>query len=109
MLSERIIPQRNLPKTGAGAEAEKRVLQFLLDLPDEYFVLRELYMPPSLKRRQVGGNEDRIDLVVVGPQTGIIILEVKDWNIRRNVYEWVDQYNIRKIDEQGHEIMLRNP
>src|SRR5579875_2944660 len=109
MLSERIIPQRNLPKAGAGAEAEQRVLQFLLGLPDEYFLLRELRILPSLERRQAGGNEDRIDLVVVGPQTGIIILEVKDWNIRRNVYEWVDQYNIRKINEQGHEIMLRNP
>ncbi len=110
MLDERIIPRRGLQlTTGGGVEAENKMLDFLHGLPDDYFLLREVRTLPSLERRQAGGNEDRIDLVVVGPKTGIIIFEVKDWNIRRNVYEWVNQYIIRKIDEQGHETELRNP
>lgn len=110
MLDERIIPRRDLQlNTGSGIDAENRMLDFLRGLPDDYFLLREVRTLPSLERRQAGGNEDRIDLVVVGPATGIVIFEVKDWNIQRNVYEWVNQYIIHKIDDQGHETELRNP
>lgn len=105
----RILPTDGLPYTGAGAEAEQKTVNFLKALPDHYFVLRELRMHPSLEKRRAGSSEDRIDSVVIGTEVGVIILEVKDWNINRNNYEWIDQYNVRKIDERGNAISIRNP
>ena len=35
----------------------------------------------------------------------------EDWNLRHNIFKWpdYDQYNILKIDEHGHEKLIRNP
>ncbi len=105
----RILPTDGLPYTGAGAEAEQKTVNFLKALPDHYFVLRELRMHPSLEKRRAGSSEDRIDSVVIGPYVGILILEIKDWNIYRNTYEWIDQYTVCKTDERGKAIYIRSP
>ena len=89
--------------------AESQTLNFLKALPDDYFVLRELKTLPTLKKQRAGSVEDRIDLVVIGSEVGVVVLEVKDWNIRRNTYEWIDQYNVNRIDEKGKVERLRNP
>lgn len=106
-----IQPLYGLPFTGAGAQAEQKMLNFLKALPENYYVLRELRTYPSLEKRLAGSAEDRIDFVVIGPVIGVVILEVKDWNIGRNRFEWpdYDQYNILKIDDYGQETLIRNP
>lgn len=104
-----ILPVHGLPFTGAGARAEEATVDFLKALPDTYFVLRELRTFPTLEKRQAGATEDRIDLVVIGPAIGVMVLEVKDWNIHRNTFTWIDQYTVRKTDEYGQETYLRNP
>src|SRR5690242_10067342 len=109
MMPPKILPIDGLPYTGAGAEAEQKTVNFLKALPDHYFVVRELRMHPSLEKRRAGSSEDRIDSVVIGPDTGVLILEIKDWNIHRNKYEWIDQYTVCKTDEWGNAVKIRNP
>jgi len=109
MMPPTILPLYGLPFTGAGADAEQKTLNFLKALPDTYFVLRELRTYPSLQKRQAGSTEDRIDFVVIGPEIGVVVLEVKDWNIRRNSFEWPNQYNVIKRDEDGRTTHMLNP
>lgn len=104
-----ILPLYGLPFTGAGSDAEQKTLNFLKALPDTYFVLRELRTYPSLQKRLAGSTEDRIDFVVIGPEIGVAVLEVKDWNIRRNSFEWPNQYNVIKRDEYGCTTQMLNP
>lgn len=80
---------------------EKKAFMFLGALPENYYVLRELRTDPSLDKKQHGSNEDRPDLVVIGPEIGVVVLEVKDWNISNNIYEWKDQYKVTKTDKDG--------
>ena len=108
-MSPIILPLHGLPLVGAGEGAEKHTVDFLKALPDNYFVLRELRTHPTLEKRQAGSNENRIDMVVIGPAIGVIVLEVKDWNIRRNRYEWNDQYTVRRTDERGYTTDIKNP
>ena len=109
MMPPNIQPIHELPFTGAGAEAEKKTLNFLKALPDHYFVLRELRMHPSQEKRRAHSQEDRPDLVVIGPDIGVVVLEVKDWNLKRNTYEWLDQYTVRKTNELAQVADMRNP
>lgn len=104
-----ILPHQGLPFTGAGAKAEEITVSFLKALPENYFVLRELRTFPTLEKRQKGATEARIDIVVVGPATGVMVLEVKDWNIWRNTYEWLDQGTIRRTDEYGQTTERESP
>jgi len=104
-----ILPPSNKPFTGAGATAEQKALDFLKALPDTYYVLLELRTHPTLEKRRAGSTEDRLDLVIIGPAIGAIVFEVKDWNIQRNLYEWVDQYSVHKTDEYRNVECLRNP
>jgi Nuclease-related domain len=109
IMPPKILPTEGLPYTGAGAEAEQKTVNFLKALPDHYFVLRELRMLPSLEKRRVGSSEDRIDSVIIGPDIGVLILEIKDWNIYRNTYEWLNQYEVCKTDDRGNVVKIRNP
>ena len=58
-------------------------------------------MHPSQEKRRAHSQEDRPDLVVIGPDIGVVVLEVKDWKLRRNTFEWLDQYTVRKTNELG--------
>ena len=104
----KIIPH-DLPFRGAGAEAEKRMLDFLKSLPDSYFVLRECKIGSSVNKKASGSLEDKPDFVVIGPAIGVVVLEVKDWNIYTNRFEYADQYWVHKINLAGNREMLKNP
>jgi len=89
--------------------AEKEVLNFIQNLPEFYFVYRELKLTPAYFEQTRGMEEQRPDFVIVGPKTGLVSIEVKDWDLTSNSYEWVDQYQIKKIDRHGNESWLGNP
>jgi superfamily I DNA/RNA helicase len=68
--------QMNYPHPPAGCQPGERVLFNALkrNLPDDYFVW---YEPTLFGRR----NSARPDFVVLGPDIGLVIIEVKDWSI----------------------------
>jgi len=74
------------------------MLAFLRNLPEEYFVYRELQLTPQYKERVRGIEKKQPDFVVVSPAVGVMSIEVKDWNLTRNIYEWRDQYKIQVTD-----------
>jgi hypothetical protein len=78
--------------------AEREMLAVLQNLPEAYFVYRELQLTPPYRERVRGIEKKQPDFVVVSPETGLLSIEVKDWNLTRNVYEWKDQYKIRVTD-----------
>ena len=92
----KIIPEHGLP-FGDGAGAEKKVLEFLKELPTGYYVIRECKVDPSRYKKTHGSLEDRPDFVVVGPSVGVMILEVKDWNIRLNSFMPAENQRLIRI------------
>jgi len=105
----KIIPEYGLPFIGDGAQAEKKTLEFLKLLPTGYYVIRECKVDPTVLKKSRGSFEDRPDFVVVGPTIGVVILEVKDWNIRANRFEYLNDYQVRKIDLVGNIKIIDNP
>lgn len=90
--------------------AEREMLAFLKNLPGEYFIYRELQLTPAYRERVRGIEKKQPDFVVVSPDTGLISIEVKDWNLTRNIYEWRDQYKIRVTDRATGQIReIHNP
>lgn len=96
--------------TGAGIDAERRTFEFLKPLPSDCWIIRECKVRPSEEREMYGSREDRLDFVIVGPTIGVVVLEVKDWDIHNKCFEFVDNYQVRKTDLRGNiEDLLRNP
>jgi len=89
--------------------AEKEMLNFLKNLPESYFVYRELKLTPAYYEQTRGMEEQRPDFVIVGPKTGLVSIEIKDWNLFNNKYEWLDQYHIKKTDSTGMCTTINNP
>ncbi len=89
--------------------AEREMLDFLHNLPESYFVYRELQLTPAYRDRIRGLQKKQPDFVVVSPEVGVVSIEVKDWNLDNNTYEWQNQQEIRKIAADGHVSTLRNP
>lgn len=79
---------------------EQEMLAFLRNLPAEFFVYRELQLTPAYREQVKGIKKKKPDFVVVSPATGLLSIEVKDWNLTRNTYEWQDQYTIRVTDRR---------
>jgi len=77
---------------------ERAMLEFLQSLPADYFVYRELQVTPAYRERVRGIEKKKPDYVVVAPEIGLLAIEVKDWNLTHNTYEWRDQYRIRVTD-----------
>jgi hypothetical protein len=50
-----------------------------------------------------------LDFVVVSPEFGLVSIEVKDWNLDRNRYEWQDQETVIKREPDGNVEEIRNP
>jgi len=90
-------------------KAEKAMLEFLKNLPEEYFVYRELKLSPSYHERVKGFEQKQPDFVVVAPEIGLLSIEVKDWNLTRNIYEWNDQYKIKVTQPNGKIEEIGNP
>jgi hypothetical protein len=70
--------------TGAGADAERRVADTLRRaLPDDYRIYRNV---PLVSRTRWGGpaHESEIDVLVVHPEHGLLVVEVKSGEPRRD-------------------------
>jgi hypothetical protein len=89
--------------------AERAMFDVLARLPEDYFLYRELKVTPAYKEQLRGSMEVKPDMVVVGPDVGVLAFEVKDWNLHRNTYEWVDQYRIRVRRADGNVDIIGNP
>lgn len=98
-----------LPFSEKGGWAEKKVLDYLRPLPTGYFVIRECKLNLSSLIEAYGSQEGRSDFVVVGPSIGVVILEVKDWNIWENSYEYISQNHVRKTNSSGKSEIIANP
>lgn len=85
-------------KPGGANPAERAMLGFLQNLPEGYFVYRELQITPEYEKQVRGFQKKTPDFVVVAPQVGVLAIEVKDWDLTRNTYEWLDQYKVRVTD-----------
>ena len=96
-------------RIGDENHAERAMLAFLSNLPAGYFVYRELQVTDTYRNRMRGYEKKQPDFVVVSPQTGLISIEVKDWNLARNVYTWRDQYTIEKQPIGRASVTIRNP
>src|SRR5437588_7263382 len=106
----KIIPEYDYQfRRSAGEGAEKKTLEFLELLPDGYYVLRECKLDPTFAKKLRGSREARPDFVVVGPAIGVVVLEVKDWDIRTNRFEFKNNYEVRKIASDGVITILGNP
>ncbi len=96
-------------RIGEENRAERAMLAFLRNLPAGYFVYRELQVTDTYRNRMKGYEKKQPDFVVVSPQTGLISIEVKDWDLTRNVYIWRDQYTIEKKPIGGSPEPIDNP
>lgn len=87
--------------------AEEDILRFLCNLPEAYFIYRELMITAEFRDRMEGFEKKQPDYVVVAPEIGVLSIEVKDWNLDRNQYEWKNQYKVAKTrleDKTSEEI-----
>lgn len=90
-------------------KAEREMLAFLQNLPERYFVYRELQLAAAYQERMRGTEKKKPDFVVVSQQTGLISIEVKDWDLINNTYTWQDQYKIQKVSHNGQTEEIPNP
>lgn len=90
-------------------KAEEDLLKFLCNLPENYYVYRELQISPEYSDRVEGLDKKQPDFVVVAPEIGILSIEAKDWNLYRNQYEWKNQYQVIKRNSDGTLEELANP
>jgi len=89
--------------------AERALFDVLARLPEDFFLYRELKITPAYKEQLRGSMEAKPDMLVVGPDVGVLAFEVKDWNLSRNTYEWMDQYRIRVRRADGSTDIIGNP
>ncbi len=91
-------------KIADSNRAEQEMLNFLSNLPAGYWVYREFQLNAGYRDQIRGENKKQPDFVVVAPQVGVVAIEVKDWDLTRNTYEWIDQYTVRKTDRTTKEV-----
>jgi len=70
-------------------DGERLTHNFLKRLPDSYEVLREFKVT-------IPDNYKKPDFVIIHPKIGLMIIEVKDWNLEKSSYTWLNQYQIEK-------------
>ena len=91
-----MIPETIGARSGTATRGERRVFEALRDhLPEDYLV----YYNISVKGRYP-------DFIVVGPDLGVVVLEVKDWRLDSIAAVTRDGVVLR---EDGVERMLKNP
>jgi len=89
---------------------ERDMLDCLKDRPAGDWVYREVRVTPAFRDRMQGMEKRQPEFVVVAPQIGVLIIEVKDWNLTRNTYEWLDQHEIRVTErDTGQVTRIDNP
>lgn len=96
-------------RLGHAQKAERTMFNCLKHLPSEYYLYRELKLSPVYRERVKGLNEVKPDFVAVGPGIGAVSIEVKDWNISRNTYRWINQYKVEITEPSGRKYTVTNP
>lgn len=89
--------------------AERALFDVLTRLPPGYFLYRELKVTTEYREQMKGMMELKPDMVVVGEDVGVLAIEVKDWNIKNNTYEWLDQYRVKVTRSNGNVDIIGNP
>jgi len=89
--------------------AELAVYNFLSKLPEGYYVCRELKLTNRWRQRLKGFEKLKPDYVVLGSEIGAVSIEVKDWNITTNSYDWLNQYQVKVRRSDGSKDTLHNP
>ena len=94
--------------------AEIKMQAFLTtNMPADYFVYREFKLTGAYKwaydGRTVGVDYKRPDFLLVGPRVGLISIEVKQWNIDKHTYDFVDQETVRRTSLNGDVKDIDNP
>lgn len=90
-------------------DGERAMLNALKRLPARYAIYRELKLDSSRQQKEAGIEKRNPDFVVVSEEVGVVSIEVKHWNLRRNQYHWLDQRNVKKVDSNGNETNITNP
>lgn len=90
-------------------QAEEDLLRFLCNLPEDFFVYRELQITPEYLDRVRGLEKKQPDFVIIAPEVGVLCIETKDWNLDRNRYEWRNQYKVRVTRSNGVLDEIDNP
>lgn len=90
-------------------EGERAMLNVLKRLPSGYTVYRELKINSSRRQKEAGIEKRNPDFVVVSEDVGVVSIEVKNWNLRRNEYRWRDQRKVERIDSNGNLTEITNP
>jgi hypothetical protein len=90
-------------------DGEREMLNFLSRLPPDYFVYRELKIDSTFRQKTKGLKKRQPDFVVAAEDIGVVSIEVKDWNLRRNRYQWENQEKIIKVEPDGSHKRLDNP
>ncbi len=91
-------------------KAEKELLAFLRELPEDYTIYRELRVNRAYTDRMKGLEKSQPDFVVVSAEIGLLSIEVKDWNLNYNQYSWRDQNEILVQEmKTGNQRTITNP
>jgi len=90
-------------------QAEEDLLRFLCNLPESFYVYRELQITPEYADRVRGLEKKQPDFVVIAPEIGVLSIETKDWNLDRNRYEWQNQYQVTVTRQDGSIDEIDNP
>lgn len=90
-------------------QAEEDMLRFLCNLPESFYVYRELQITPEYADRVRGLEKKQPDFVVIAPEIGVLSVEAKDWNLDRNRYEWKNQHIVSVTRDSGLTEEIDNP
>lgn len=90
-------------------KGESDVLNVLRRLPSGYTIYRELKLDSSRRQKEAGIQKRQPDFVVVAEDVGVVAIEVKDWDLRRNEYRWRDQRTVERVDSNGTVTKITNP
>ena len=85
------------PQQGKNA-GERDMFSFLKNMPEDYTLYSELKINVGYKDQVEHLEQKQPDFVVVGNDIGIVSIEVKDWNLLNNIYEWKNQFALNKYD-----------
>ncbi len=75
-----LIPEHSLPATSNGELAELAVVDLLKTLPDSFTVIRNVDLCST-----TGRDRTELDVAVVTPAGGLVVIEVKAGDLERNI------------------------
>ena len=96
------------PQQGKNA-GERDMFSFLKNMPEDYTLYSELKINVGYKDQVEHLEQKQPDFVVVGNDIGIVSIEVKDWNLLNNIYEWKNQFALNKYDARTGKLITGWP